>query len=72
MFTTVATMEARRPAPAGLSSVSAAVAVPVMRPADSPERTRAARRSYPGAKMNTTVLRALTPRAAPSTGLRPA
>ena len=38
MFTTVATSDARRLAEAGTSSVSAAVAVPVIRPADSPDR----------------------------------
>ena len=60
-------------AEAGISSVSVAVAVPVMRPADTPETIRAAI-SAPtsGARMNTTVLSALAPRAAASTGLRPA
>ena len=43
MFTAVATSEARRPAEAGISSVSAAVAVPVIRPAESPDRIRATR-----------------------------
>ena len=42
MFAAVATSDARRPAGAGISSVSAAVAVPVIRPADSPETIRAA------------------------------
>ena len=73
MFAAVAVSEARRPAPAGISSLSAAVAVPVINPADSPDRTRPAR-STPssGAKMNATVLNALTPRAMASTGLGPA
>ena len=73
MFAAVATSDARRPAEAGTSSVSAAVAVPVMRPADSPDTIRPAM-STPtsGARMNTTVLSALAPRATASTGLRPA
>ncbi len=73
MFAAVATSDARRPAEAGTSSVSAAVAVPVMSPADSPDTIRPAR-STPtsGARMNTTVLSALAPRARASTGLRPA
>ena len=73
MFAAVATSEARRPAEAGISSVSVAVAVPVISPADSPDRTRPTS-STPtsGARMNATVLSALTPRAAASTGLRPA
>ena len=73
MFAAVATSDARRPAEAGISSVSVAVAVPVIRPAESPDRIRAAM-STPtsGARMNTTVLSALRPRAAASTGLRPA
>ena len=58
---------------AGASSVSAAVAVPVIRPAESPDTIRAAMSAAgPGARMNTTVLIALAPRAAASTGLRPA
>jgi hypothetical protein len=53
--------------------VSVAVAVPVIRPADSPDTIRAAMSaSTSGARMNTTVLSALAPRAAASTGLRPA
>ena len=48
------------------------MAVPVMRPAEKPDRTRP-KKSHPteGATMNTTVLSALNARAAPSTGLRP-
>ena len=73
MFAAVATSEARRLAEAGTSSVSAAVAVPVISPADSPDTIRAAR-STPtsGATMNTTVLSALMPSATARTGLRPA
>ena len=73
MLAAVATSDARRLAEAGTSSVSAAVAVPVIRPADSPDTIRAAM-SAPtsGARMNTTVLSALAPRATASTGLRPA
>ena len=73
MFTAVATSDARRLAEAGISSVSVAVAVPVIRPAESPDRIRPAN-STPtsGARMNATVLSALLPRAAASTGLRPA
>jgi hypothetical protein len=73
MFAAVAASEARRPLEAGTSSVSAAVAVPVISPADSPDRTRPTR-STPssGARMNATVLSALAPRAAASTALRPA
>ena len=73
MFAAVATSDARRPGGAGTSSVSAAVAVPVIRPADSPDMIRAARRApRSGARTNTAVLSALRPRAAASTGLRPA
>ena len=73
MFAAVATRDARRLAEAGTSSVSAAVAVPVIRPADSPDRIRAAI-STPtsGARMNTIVLSALPASATASTGLRPA
>jgi len=73
MFAAVATRDARRLAEAGTSSVRAAVAVPVISPADSPDRIRPAI-STPtlGARMNTTVLSALAPRATASTGLRPA
>jgi hypothetical protein len=71
MFAAVATSEARRPGRA--SSVSVAVAVPVISPADSPDRIRPTI-STPtsGATMNTTVLSALAPSAAASTGFRPA
>ena len=73
MFAAVATSDARRAAEAGISSVSAAVAVPVIRPADSPETTRAAMSTpMPGARMNRTVLSALAARATAMTGLRPA
>ena len=73
MLAAVAASDARRLAEAGTSSVSVAVAVPVIRPADSPDRIRPAM-SAPtsGARMNTTVLSALAPRATASTGLRPA
>ena len=73
MFAAVATSDARRLAAAGTSSVSAAVAVPVISPADSPDRIRPTI-STPtlGARMNTIVLSALAARAAASTGLRPA
>jgi hypothetical protein len=73
MFTAVATSDARRLADAGTSSVSAAVAVPVIRPADSPDRIRPAS-STPTlrARMNATVLSALMPTATASTGVRPA
>ena len=73
MFAAVATRDARRLAEAGTSSVSAAVAVPVTSPADSPDKIRPTN-STPtlGARMNTTVLSALLPRAAASTDLRPA
>jgi hypothetical protein len=73
MFAAVATSDARRLAEAGISSVSVAVAVPVIRPADSPDTIRAAM-SAPtsGARMNTTVLSALAARATAMTGLRPA
>ena len=58
MFAAVAASDARRSP--GLSSVSAAVAVPVTRPADSPDRTRpTASTPTSGARMNTTVLSAL-------------
>ena len=73
MFATVATRDARCLAGAGTSSVSAAVAVPVIRPADSPDTIRAAISApTPGARMNTTVLSALAARAMAMTGLRPA
>ncbi len=54
-------------AEAGASSVSVAVAVPVIRPADRPDTIRAAI-SAPtsGARMNTTVLSALAPSARPA------
>ena len=73
MLAAVATREARRLAEAGISSVSVAVAVPVIRPAESPDRIRPAT-STPtlGARTNTTVLSALLARATASTGLRPA
>ena len=73
MFAEVAASDARRRAEAGTSSVSVAVAVPVIRPADSPDTIRAAMSAArSGARMNTTVLSALAPSAAASTGLRPA
>ena len=73
MVTAVAVSDARRLAEAGISSVSVAVAVPVIRPADSPDRIRPTiSTSTLGARMNTTVLSVLAPRAAASTGLRPA
>ena len=69
----MATSDARRLAEAGISSVSAAVAVPVIRPADSPDTIRAAMSApTPGARMNTTVLSALAARATAMTGRRPA
>ena len=73
MFAAGATSDTRRPAEAGASSVSVAVAVPVTRPADTPDTILAAM-SAPtsGARMNTIVLTALAPRATASTGLRPA
>ncbi len=73
MLAAVAASDARRLPEAGTSSVSAAVAVPVTRPADIPDTIRPAI-STPtsGARMNTTVLSALAPRATASTGLRPA
>ena len=53
--------------------MSAAVAVPVIRPADSPETIRATMSTpMPGARMNRTVLSALAARATAMTGLRPA
>ena len=71
MFAAVAASEARRPAVH--SSVSAAVAVPVIRPADSPDRTRPTPSAATSpARMITTVLTALRPSATASTGLRPA
>ena len=72
VLATVATMDARRGFADPNMSVSAAVAVPVIRPAEKPDRTRP-KKSHPTAvaMMNTTVLRALNARAAPSTGLRP-
>ena len=73
MFAAVATSDARRPAEAGISSVSVAVAVPVIRPADSPDMIRAATSAATsGARMNTSVLSALAARATAMTGLRPA
>ena len=73
MFAAVATSDARRLAEAGTSSVSVAVAVPVIRPADSPDTIRAVMSAARlGARMNTTVLSALAPRATASTGRRPA
>jgi hypothetical protein len=73
MFAAVATSDARRPATRGASSVSAAVAVPVISPADRPDTMRAATSAHtPGARINTTELSALAPRATASTGLRPA
>ncbi len=68
----MATIDARRGFAGPSISVSAAVAVPVMRPADKPDRTRPTK-SNPtdDAVMNTTVLSVLRARAAPSTGLRP-
>ena len=72
MLTTVETIDARRGFAGPSMSVSAAVAVPVMRPAEKPDRTRP-KKSHPTdeATMNTTVLSPLKARAAPSTGLRP-
>ena len=72
MLTTVETTDARRGFTGPSMSVRAAVAVPVMRPAEKPDRTRP-KKSHPTevATMNTTVLSALNARAAPSTGLRP-
>ena len=72
-MTAVAASDARRLAEAGTSSVSVAVTVPVIRPAESPDTIRPAM-STPtlGARMNATVLRALAPRAVASTGFRPA
>ena len=73
MFAAVATSDARRAAEAGISSVRAAVAVPVISPAARPDRTRPATRTpSSGARMNATVLSAAQPRATASTGLRPA
>jgi hypothetical protein len=70
MFAAVAASEARRP---GHSSVSAAVAVPVIRPADTPDTTRpTASAATLLARMMTTVLTALRLSATASTGLRPA
>jgi len=72
MFTQVATSDALRRAEEPTISVSAAVPVPVIRPADSPDRIRPMNsRPTLGARMKTTVLTALKPRAAASTGLRP-
>ena len=73
MFAAVATRDARRLAEAGTSSASAAVAVPVISPAETPDRIRPTN-STPtsGARMNATVLSALAPSATASTGLRPA
>lgn len=72
MLAAVAVSVARREADAPAISVSAAGAALVIRPADSPDRTRP-RYSHPtlGARMNTTVLSTLKPRAAVITGLRP-
>ena len=72
-FAAVATRDARRLAEAGTSSVSAAVAVPVIRPAESPDKIRPTN-STPtlGAKMNTTVLSVVLASATANTGLRPA
>ena len=71
MFAAVATSDARRPA--GMSSVSVAVAVPVISPAESPDRIRPTNSTPTSeAKMNATVLSAPAPRATASTGLRPA
>jgi hypothetical protein len=66
------TSDARRPAPGRAVSVSAAVAVPVISPADRPESTRPTN-SQPtfGARMNVTALTMLRQIAAASTGRRP-
>ena len=72
MLAVVETSDARRPEPGRAVSVSAAVAVPVISPADRPESTRP-RNSQPtfGARMNVTALTMLSPIAAASTGRRP-
>ena len=72
VFAAAATSDARRAADSRIISVSAAVAVPIIRPADTPDRTLAGK-SQPGleAKMNKTALAALKPREAAITGLRP-
>jgi hypothetical protein len=66
------TSDALRPAPDRAVSVSAAVAVPVISPADRPESTRPTN-SQPtfGARMNVTALTMLRQIAAASTGRRP-
>jgi hypothetical protein len=72
MFTAVATSDALRPAVEPISSESMAVPVPVISPADIPDRIRARKSSSrSGATMNTAVLKALRPSAVASTGLRP-
>ena len=68
----VATSDDRREADSWTISVSAAVEAPVIRPADSPDRTRPTN-SQPTleARMNAAVLTALKPSAAAMTGFRP-
>ena len=72
VLTTVETTDARRGFTGPSMSMRAAVAVPVIRPADKPDKERPTK-SHPTdvATMKTTVLSALSARAAPSTGLRP-
>src|SRR5260370_15783600 len=56
MLAVVDTSDARRPEPGRAASVSAAVAVPVISPADSPDSTRPANsQPTPGARMNVTA-----------------
>jgi hypothetical protein len=71
MLAAVATSEARLEEDPTVS-VSAAVAVPVASPGVTPDRTRATNsRARLEARMNTTVLSALKPRAVASMGRRP-
>ena len=72
MLAVVETSDARRPGPGRAVSVSAAVAVPVISPADRPESSRPANsQPVPGARMNVTALAMLSPIAVASTGRRP-
>ncbi len=68
----VETSDARRPEPGRPVSGSAAVALPVISPADRPDSSRPRNsQPTPGAIMNVTALAMLSPIPAANTGRRP-
>lgn len=72
MFAAVAANAARPSRPAGASSITYAVAVPVNRPADRPDINRPAYSSgSPPSSRKHSALSAANPRPASSTGRRP-